>query len=76
MDGGTIAGTLFIVFVILKLTHVIDWSWVWVTSPLWIDIAATIALGLLLIAIGGTISAVPVIGGFLRRRRARRIAGK
>lgn len=27
--------TLFIVFLILKLTNTIDWSWWWVTSPLW-----------------------------------------
>ena len=27
---------LFIVFLVLKLTDVIDWSWWWVTLPLWI----------------------------------------
>ena len=27
---------LTIVFVILKLTKVIDWSWWWVLSPIWI----------------------------------------
>ena len=27
---------LFVVFLILKLTGNIDWSWWWVTSPLWI----------------------------------------
>lgn len=27
---------LFFIFAILKLTHVINWSWFWVTSPLWI----------------------------------------
>lgn len=26
----------FIVFLVLKLTGVIGWSWWWVTSPLWI----------------------------------------
>jgi hypothetical protein len=26
---------LFIVFLILKLTNTIDWSWWWVTCPLW-----------------------------------------
>lgn len=30
---------LTIVFVALKLTHVIDWSWIWVFSPLWIGAA-------------------------------------
>lgn len=28
-------GLLGIVFIVLKLTHVIDWSWWWVTAPLW-----------------------------------------
>lgn len=27
---------LFIALVVLKLTDVIEWSWWWVTSPLWI----------------------------------------
>lgn len=26
---------LFLVFLVLKLTNVIDWSWWWVTAPLW-----------------------------------------
>lgn len=25
----------FLVFLVLKLTKVIDWSWWWVTAPLW-----------------------------------------
>ena len=27
--------TLFIVFLVLKLTGYISWSWWWVTAPLW-----------------------------------------
>ena len=34
---------LFVVFLVLKLTHVIDWSWWWVTSPLWIPVALVVA---------------------------------
>lgn len=30
------AGLLTIVFIALKLTEVIAWSWLWVLSPLWI----------------------------------------
>lgn len=30
-------GLLFILFLILKLTHTIDWTWWWVASPLWIS---------------------------------------
>ncbi len=35
-------GLLTIAFVILKLTHYIDWSWWWVASPLWIPLAIVI----------------------------------
>jgi hypothetical protein len=33
---------LFVVFLILKLTGVIAWSWLWVTSPLWIGLAVVL----------------------------------
>lgn len=39
-------GVLLIVFVVLKLTNNIDWSWWWVTAPLWAPIAI---VGLILI---------------------------
>lgn len=32
------SGSLFILFLILKLTGVITWSWIWVTAPLWIPL--------------------------------------
>jgi len=35
--GLGLASELTIVFVILKLTNNIDWSWWWVFSPLWIS---------------------------------------
>jgi hypothetical protein len=39
---------LFLVFLVLKLTGNIDWSWWWVTSPLWIPLAlGVIALGVI-----------------------------
>lgn len=43
--GGGIGflGLLTIVFIVLKLTGYIVWSWIWVLSPLWIP------LGLLLL---------------------------
>lgn len=31
----SIAGLLGVAFIVLKLTHVIDWSWWWVTLPFW-----------------------------------------
>jgi hypothetical protein len=30
---------LFLIFLTLKLTNYITWSWWWVTSPIWIPVA-------------------------------------
>lgn len=35
LGGMGLADTVFIVFLILKLIKVIDWSWWWVTAPIW-----------------------------------------
>lgn len=43
------AGLLTIVFIVLKLTHVINWSWWWVLAPSWICLAFA---GILLIVAG------------------------
>ena len=40
----SLAGVLLVVFIILKLTNQIHWSWVWVLSPLWIGAALLIVL--------------------------------
>jgi hypothetical protein len=37
-SGIGLTGVLFVVFLVLKLTGNIDWSWWWVTSPLWIPV--------------------------------------
>lgn len=36
-------GLLTIVFIVLKLCKVIDWSWWWVASPIWITVGAILA---------------------------------
>jgi hypothetical protein len=41
---------LFLIFLTLKLTNVIQWSWVWVTAPLWIPIAI-VGLAVVLLAL-------------------------
>lgn len=33
---------IFLLFLLLKLTHAINWSWFWVTSPLWIMLSLLI----------------------------------
>lgn len=36
--GVGFAGLLAVAFVVLKLCKVIDWSWWWVLSPIWIPV--------------------------------------
>lgn len=52
-NGGGIgfAGVLAIVFIILKLVGVINWSWVWVLSPIWISIALWVVLVIVMVII-------------------------
>lgn len=38
---------LFLVFLVLKLTHVISWSWWWVTAPLWGSFALFLLFGVI-----------------------------
>ncbi len=47
-------GLLTILFIGLKLAGLIDWSWLWVLSPLWIP-------GVLIIALIVTVMAVAAI---------------
>lgn len=44
--GGGIGflGLLTIVFIVLKLTGYIVWSWIWVLSPLWIPLGLLLSI--------------------------------
>lgn len=48
-NGLGLGTILFLIFMVLKLTHVIDWSWWWVTAPLWIPILIVGIIGLIAI---------------------------
>jgi len=64
--GISFGGLLTIVFITLKLCHVIDWSWWWVLSPLWIS------LGLVVVFLGGILAFAGValaITALLERRQ-------
>ena len=37
-------GLLSIVFIVLKLTKVIAWNWVWVLAPIWISALLSLAV--------------------------------
>ena len=44
-------GLLTIVFIVLKLTDYIDWSWWWVLSPLWFPLAAVLSIILVILVL-------------------------
>jgi hypothetical protein len=50
--GMGFCSVLFLIFLVLKLTNTIDWSWWWVTSPLWIGSALSILILAIVIIIG------------------------
>jgi hypothetical protein len=41
------SGTLFLIFLVLKLLGLIAWSWWWVFSPIWISILIIICVAIL-----------------------------
>lgn len=79
--GGTgVLGLLGIAFVVLKLCHVIDWSWWWVTSPFWGGLAliliifvsgalAVLLAALLRKAVAGMEAQGAAIASWFRNRR-------
>lgn len=42
--GLGLGSVLTIVFVVLKLVGVINWSWIWVLAPLWISVILALIL--------------------------------
>jgi hypothetical protein len=61
---GTFCSLLTVLFIGLKLTHIIAWHWYWVVSPMWIPCV----IYLLLAFIAGVLEAVAE--HFARKARA------
>lgn len=59
--GITLSGLVFIVFLVLKLCNVIDWSWWWVTAPLWIPFAIFVVICVVVFIVGLFIGIVRAI---------------
>ena len=52
MSGGiSFGGALTLVFIVLKLTHNINWSWLWVLSPLWLSFCLNVLLLILFVIV-------------------------
>lgn len=48
-SGIGFTGLLTIAFIVLKLTGFINWTWVWVLSPIWISAIILILGGIILL---------------------------
>lgn len=51
-------GLLAVLFIGLKLTGYIDWSWWWVLAPLWIGWAVILGFALVALMIAGIVAAL------------------
>lgn len=51
VEGTGFLGLLTLIFITLKLIGKIEWSWLWVLTPLWLPITAGILIVLILIII-------------------------
>lgn len=61
-SGGIgICTVLFLIFLVLKLCNVINWSWWWVTAPLWLPFALAFAICLGVFLVGFCIGIVRYI---------------
>lgn len=45
-------GLLTVLFIGLKITDNIDWSWLWVLSPLWLPLSLVLCFAFACLAIG------------------------
>lgn len=55
-SGGIgLTGAVFLVFLTLKLLGAIDWSWWWVTAPLWVPASVFLGIAFVCLAFAGLV---------------------
>jgi hypothetical protein len=50
-NGIGFCGVLTLIFITLKLIGIINWSWWWVLSPLWIPVAIALFIILIILVV-------------------------
>jgi hypothetical protein len=70
-SGIGLMSALGILFIGLKLTGHIDWSWWWVTAPLWGDIAIVLAICVVLAVFAVICTGIAGIAEGIERRKDR-----
>ncbi len=68
-SSSSLAVLLGVLFIGLKLCHVIDWSWFWVTAPLWGGFALASTLFAIFLVCSLTVLIVGLISTKLRKTR-------
>jgi len=58
---------LFLIFLVLKLTEVIDWSWWYVTMPLWVGLAIGLFLYFFVVILGVLSKPILWVAEFISR---------
>lgn len=48
-SGLTFFDCLLLIFIVLKLLHVINWPWIWVLSPLWISLLLIVVITIVVV---------------------------
>jgi len=66
-----IGGIVFVVFLILKLTGILQWSWWWITAPLWIGFIIEGAM----MAYGSATLGTFLVFSRIRRASKRKVGG-
>lgn len=70
-QGGIgLCGATFLVFLVLKLTGHIDWSWWWVTAPLWLP--TVVIIGIVLVVLILIVCGIQVIDRLDKRKDRKR----
>lgn len=50
-SGLSFLSVLTLIFITLKLTGVINWSWWWILSPIWISISLAIIVFIIILSV-------------------------
>lgn len=67
--GLSFGSVLFFIFLVMKLTHYVDWPWWQVTAPLWLPIIAVLAIAAVFASIGGLCLLISRVGIAILERR-------
>lgn len=63
VDFGGGGFLLAIIFLVLKLTHVIDWGWIWIFAPVWIPLGLAVAILIIYFLVVLIIALIAIIKG-------------